>query len=187
MRVRWAKYWTLSMANTANPVEFLQNRFEEAYKETEQRSAQVSKESKTRLYTAYLLKAVAVFGGIAIAAGLKGVWSQVVGILITVAVAYDALSSNHKRLIVVMKATNAYSTLLSKVRHSYNQKLAPILAISGSDEEATKKQKLDKLISPLIDELHEGKMTIDSALQEEDLKLLNSLALEQAKSTPSES
>lgn len=171
------------MAATASPLDFQQNRFKEQYDAAKKAAKKLGNETTKRKVTAYVLKGIAVFGGIAVAAGLRGHWSQAVGILISVAVAADGLLSNHRRLLMVTRASNAYSRLLETISHRYNQALAPILEHQEtSAQKADKARDLGKMISSASEMLFTEKQKIDTALQEEDLKLLNSLSVEGTKS-----
>ena len=139
-----------------------------------------SGEAKKRRLTAYLLKGLAVFGGIAVAAGLRGWWSQAVGILITVAVAIDALSANHSRLLTLTKASQAYSRLLETTSHGYDQDLAPLFRLRGISPHEAEAQ-LEAMIRTATETLFAERQKIETALQEDDLKLLNSLSVEGTK------
>jgi len=163
------------MSATASPLEFQQIRFKEDYDAAKIAAKKLSHEATYRRVTAYVLKGIAVFGGIAVAAGLRGHWSQGIGILISVAVTADGLFANHKRLLMVTKAANAYSLLLETISHRYDQALAPILA--------DKARELGKMISSASDMLFAEKKKIDVALQGDDLKLLNSLSVEGSTTT----
>ena len=163
-----------------NSLAFLQKRFEEAYAKTEETYKKRTAESTQRRSIAYLLKAIAVFGGIAVAAGLNGFWSHAVGILIMVAVGTDTLFSNQKRLLLVTKASNAYKRLLDIVSHQYDQKLASILRQYQKEPKQAEEQ-LESMILAINENLFTEKQKIETALEEEDLKLLNSLAIEQKK------
>jgi hypothetical protein len=170
------------MTTKGDSLEFQQNRFKEQYEAAGKAAEKLRGEARLRQIAAYILKGIAVFGGIAVAAGLGGKLSQVVGILISVAVAGDSLFSNHKRLLIVKKASNAYSGLLGIISHRFNEALVPIL-----DNQKTSAHKahaagdLGKVISSASEMLFEEKKKIDTAVQEEDLKLLNSLSVEGTK------
>jgi hypothetical protein len=171
------------MTTEANPLKFQQNRFKEQYDAAGKAAEKLRGEAKRRKITAYVLKGIAVFGGIAVAAGLGGKGSQTVGILISVAVASDGLFSNHKRLLIVTKASNAYSRLLGRITHRFNRALEPILEDQKVPaQKAQAEGDLGRMISSASEMLFEEKQKIDTAVQEEDLKLLNSLSVEGTKS-----
>lgn len=161
-----------------NNLEFLQNRFQEDYEGLKAEAVKRAQEAKWRRISAYTFKGIAVFGGISIAAGLHGVWSQVIGILITVAVAIDALFSNHKRLLIVSAAAHAYSNLLDNIKHTHTQKLAEVIKLRQTDQDNAR-TKLEELLSGLMLQLHNEHQTIETGLKEADLKLLNTISLEQ--------
>jgi hypothetical protein len=102
----------------------------------------------------------------------------VVGVLVTVAVAIDALFSNHKRLLTVTAAANAYSNLLRNVKQTFNQKLSGILRLKETDEKKAKAQ-LENLIDGLLRKLHEEQNHIEDGLQAADLTVLETISLEQ--------
>jgi hypothetical protein len=170
------------MAAAASPLDFQQNRFKEQFDATNKAAKRLGNETTRRKVTAYVLKGIAVFGGIAVAAGLRGHWSQAVGILISVAVAADGWLSNHKRLLMVTRASNAYSRLLATISHRYNEALVPILQHQqASPHKADNAGRLGDMITSASEMLFTEKQKIDTALQEEDLKLLNSLSVEGTK------
>ena len=161
-----------------NVIEFLQKRFEDDYSTVTLSSRRHLREAKLRRWTAYLLKAIAIFGGIAIAAGLNAFWSHVVGLAIAVVVAMDALSSNHKRLLIVTAAANAYSNLLRNIHQTYMQKLAGVLRLKKTDKAAAETE-LESLIDTLLNQLNAEQNRIEEGLQADDLKLLKDISLEQ--------
>jgi hypothetical protein len=167
---------------TPNSVAFGQNRFEEEYAQAEADHKKLSSEAKIRRFTAYFLKGLAIFGGIAVAAGLSGFWSHLVGIAIMAAVGIDSWLSNQKRLLLVTKAANAYKRLLKTTRHEYNQSLAPSLKLPETDPK--RGEQIEAVIQEKTDKLFKEQQVIDAALEEEDLKLLNYLAMEERPRSP---
>jgi hypothetical protein len=161
-----------------NLIEFLQNRFSETHQKVSDDSKVISREAKLRRTLAYFLKAVAVFGGLAIAVGIPKEWSQVVGILIAVAITVDSLFSNHRRLLSVTEASNAYKNLLRDIEQTYNIKLAEVLKTRKTKGEAKAKDKLEALINNLLIQLQGEQSRIEKGLQDSDLKLLESIKLE---------
>jgi hypothetical protein len=159
-------------------IDYLQKRFEEDYSTVNTSSQHLSREAIVRRWTAYLLKAIAVFGGIAIAAGLNAYWSHVVGVLIAVVVGTDGVFSNHKRLLIVTAAANAYSNLLRNIRQTYNQKLGDVLRLKTRDKAAAESQ-LGDFIGSLLRELNKEQNQIESGIQSDDLKLLQNISVEQ--------
>ena len=165
-------------ATDANPLDYLQNRFEEAYSETDRAAKTLARETTQRRLAARILKAIAVFGGIAITAGLHGIWSQVVGILIAVSVGVDYVLSNHKSLIAKTEAQYAYENLLKRVKRRHQRELVDVLDLKSRDESESRAM-LQKLVSELMAELHEKQELIEKGLQEKNLEMLRALSLEQ--------
>jgi hypothetical protein len=168
----------VSESKKGDPIAYLQDRFEESINTAEEAAIKLRQEAGWRRFIAYALKAIAIFGGISITAGLRQPASQIVGIVITVAIAFDTLFSNHKRLLAVTSAANAYSNLLSNVKDSYNIELGAILKLNETDEEKARKQ-LQTMVTKYMKKIIEERQKIDTALQETDLKLLNTISLEQ--------
>ena len=161
-----------------DPIEYRQNRFDEILREVSKDAARLRARSDTRRYTAYVLKALAVLGGIAIAAGVVGAWAQAIGILITVAVAIDSISSNHKRLLSETEATYAYEALSDSAVRRHRLELAPILDIKQQGDEDAARSALAKLLDSLIGTLQEGQTRAEKALRQTDLDALKAITLE---------
>lgn len=168
----------MAEASTGNLIKYLQERFADAYEKAKGEAKTISQEAWWRRTIAYSLKGIAVFGGISIAAGLHGIWSQVIGILITVVVAVDALSSNHRRLLFVTEASNAYRNLLRDIEQTYNIKLGEILKLRERGRDVEAKDKLESFINELLIQLQSEQNRIEKGLQEADLKLLETIKLE---------
>src|SRR5690348_6951517 len=103
------------MSEAADSTAYLQEQFGAEYQEAEGARKAVEREAKRRRALAYGFKAIAVLGGVVLAAGLVPPVSQFLGFAIATAVAIDGLFSNHMRLITTVKATQAYSKLLKSV------------------------------------------------------------------------
>ena len=165
----------------ANPVEYAQNSFYAAFQEAERARAPLRRSSIWRRIWAYGLKAVAVFGGLAIASGLVAPYAQVIGIAIAAAVAVDALFSNHVRMLLVTKAAHAFDRLAKQARRAHQLRLTPILAQKEKDPEGSRDQLL-ALLSELTEKLHSGTTEIEAALSEGHLKALEGLNLDSERS-----
>ncbi len=160
-----------------NTTEYAQNIFDDAYKQVEEDRKPLKLESLLRRTVAYGLKAVAVFGGLAITAGVSAKWSQIIGVAIAAAIAIDLLFSNHLRVIAVAKASQAYKRLLRQVRRTHQVELVSILEKKSHDE-ATAQVELNNLITRLTKQLHDECTEIEKALDEMHIKALDVLSLE---------
>lgn len=167
----------------ANPVEYAQNAFENAFREAEQARLPLRRSSIWRRFWAYGLKAIAVFGGLAIASGLVAPYAQAIGIAIAAAVAIDGLFSNHVQMLLVTKAAHAFDRLSKQARRAHQLQLTPILAIKEAEPEKSKQQLLD-LLSRLTEQLQTGTTEIEMALSEGRIKALEGLNLDSERSKP---
>lgn len=165
---------------SSDPVEYAQDTFEDAYEEAKSDRAPILRESILRRIWAYGLKAIAVFSGIAIAAGVSEETAHILGITVAVVVALDSLFSNHERMGAVTKASQAYKSLLNEVRRRHQRELIPILKLKEADPENAKNSLLN-LVSSLTEQMHSGCLSIEKALDEMNLKALSALALDREK------
>jgi len=166
-----------------DPLGFAQNAFEAAYREAEGARRPLQRSSVFRRLVAYGLKAVAVFGGLAISSGLLSPYAQLLGIAIAVAVAADGLFSNHVRMMLVTKAAQALKRLENEARRAHTRRLAPILAIKDKQPEESQHQLL-ALLDELTGKLHSGCADVELALDEGHIKALDTLTLDSERSKP---
>lgn len=166
------------MSLDGNSFEYVQNIFDQAYQAGEADKKKIHAEAMWRYWLAFSLKAIGIFGGIAIAAGIPQSWAQGVGITISVAVGVDSLLLNHIRLQAVSKADKAFKWLLLDVVNEHQNNLGPILQIKESGQEPEAKAKLTELNMRLKNRLDQESRKIGQALDEVDLKALDSLSLE---------
>jgi hypothetical protein len=168
---------------TTNAVEYAQNAFAIAFRETEQARLPLRRSSIWRRFWAYGLKAMAVFGGLTIASGLFPSYAQVIGIAIAAAVALDGLFSNHVQMLLVTKAAHAFDRIAKQARRAHQLRLAPILALKETDPEQSR-QQLMALLSKLTEQLQSGTTEIEMALSEGRIKALEGLNLDSERSKP---
>ena len=171
------------MSSDANEFEYVQRIFEETFEETAERKKTVHSEMVWRRGLAYGLKAIPVFGGIAIAVGVKGWLPHAIGIAIMVAVAVDGFVVNHARLITVSQADKAFKRLLKNVRNAHQVALGPILGLKKAGDPSFE-AKLNELNRSLKQQLDSESDKIEQALDEMDLKALNALSLEEYRKKP---
>lgn len=157
--------------------EFVQKIFQDSWTLAKENKEKVHRDALQRKWTAYGLKAVAVFGGIAIAAGLPETAAHLVGVAITIAISLDAMFSNHVKLVTATKADNAYKYLLRDVQNEHSTKLAPILILKKSNPTEAQRQ-LSELNTALKQRLDGESKTIEIAIDEADVKALTALSLD---------
>jgi hypothetical protein len=160
--------------------EYVQKIFGDSWNQGKIRRDEIRRNVLCRKSAAYFLKGVAVFGGIAIAAGLPETVAHGVGIAITVAVALDYLVTNQVKLVTFTKAYNAYKHLLRDTANEHSTKLAQILSLKKTDPERAKEQ-LNKLNVSLKGRIDAESKKIELAIDETDVKALDALSLEKER------
>lgn len=161
-----------------NDFEYAQKQFAESYAEVQAAKKRVHIEAIWRKGLAYLLKGIAVFGGVVIAiSGKEGTPAHVIGAAITVAIVIDGFLLNHVRLIAVTKADTAYKYLLKDIKVKHEDGLTPILTLKKTDEPKAVKQGIE-LNGSLKKELNSKSREIEKALDDVNFKALDNLALQ---------
>ena len=105
--------------------------------------ASLRAKTKTRKILAYVLKAIAVFGGIAIGVGFSEIVAQAIGITIAVAVGIDVLFTNQKTLVIYATASLAIENYLEHLDgqlHNLEVKVIDLID-AGKVDEAKKLQR----------------------------------------------
>ena len=161
-------------------IAYFQDRFEDTLKQLRRDKNRAWWLARVHRWFAYILRAVAIFGGIAIAAGLDQTWSHIVGIMIAVAVGIDLWLQNFNRLLSVQDAANAYSELFSRIIREHVLRLGDVMLTRQSDEEKAKNQ-LVNLLQHLIEAMHIKMEEIEKAWTAADRLALQMLSMEQKK------
>ena len=168
------------MKMNSDPVEYAQDIFEDAFNEARKSKKPVLIESIIRRIWAYGLKGIAVFSGIAIASGVDEFISHILGIAVAVSVAIDFLFSNHERMGATTKASQAYNRLIKEVRRTHQVELTPILIQKTKNSERAKTDLIE-LLGSLTSQIHTQCEMIEQALDEINLKALDSLSIERER------
>jgi hypothetical protein len=122
---------------------------------------------------AYGLKAVALFGGLAVAT--LPVDNRIMGIIISAAVVLDQLLSNHRRLMTESVARNAVARTKRRVQTDYNARIVPIVQANqkGLPDEA--REKLIALATSSTADLRKQLDEIQTAVENSRIEFLASL------------
>jgi hypothetical protein len=168
---------------STDPLGFAQNAFDDAFREASTARVPVQRSSFWRRSLAYGLKAVAVFGGLAISSGLVAHYAQLIGLAVAAAVAIDGLFSNHVRMLLATKAAQAYRRLMNEARRSHTRGMTPILAIKEKEPAESQRQLL-QMLNELTTKLHSGCAEVELALDEGHIKALETLTLDSERSKP---
>ncbi len=157
--------------------------FDNLYNKAVKEGQELHKEAKTRRIMAYVLKGIAVLSGIALSTGLPKQAAQVLGIIVAVVIAIDTLFANHKRLIVITAASNAYKNLFDKIGYAYNHELqGKVIAVrdspKGDRQENQMKafEALTKLNQDFSTLIYENTSRLKKKIQDADLAFLESVA-----------
>jgi hypothetical protein len=135
----------------------------------------------TRRVLAYLLKSISIFGAIIVAAKIEWIDQTVLGLVIAAAVGLDQLTSNHARLLAIAAARYACERLYANIVAKHSTRLPSILSLRDKRQETEARRQLENLLSELMLDLHKGQEKILVAVQEADLKALNSLYVDTNK------
>lgn len=172
------------MAEPADVVAYSQEQFKAKYDAAEAHEKRLRNEFRIRRVIAYCLKAIVALGGLAITVGLSHVASQVVGIIIAVAVILDSeIFSNYKRLLATATAESALHSLVEGIEHQHRVGLLPVLKLKDTDEGASRKALVD-LLEGLINQLYTGQKAIDENLSKTNVEALQILAVKDYKAPP---
>ncbi|MEO8035409.1 MAG: hypothetical protein ABI837_13315, partial [Acidobacteriota bacterium] len=120
------------LEDDAKATDYLQEQLDAQYKTTEQNAARVQRERNLRRALAYGFKTLAVIGGIIITYGVAQSTAHALGLSIAIAIAIDAIFSNHRRLLAAAAASKAYVQLLRTVRNGHQRALGKLLPKKNS-------------------------------------------------------
>ncbi len=160
---------------------FEQDQFEAEFNKTKDEAAKADLRFKRFVSIAYVLKAVAIFGGIAITAGLPERVAQGVGVLISIAIGLDALLSHQKRLMSSAMARISYRGLLETVMFKHTSALSRLLPTMKTDEKSFLASMAGEL-TKLRTELFQGRREVVEAVEKAELMALEALKLDTKES-----
>ena len=155
--------------------------FEDAHGSAKTRYSEYFKEARTRLFFAYVFKAIAVLGGIILTTGLNKGTAQIVGIAISVVLAIDLIFSNHKRLLIISTASKGLGLFLEDIQFKYDNALQEVFKLRDIGKETEAKTKHDQINNDFATKCHEKSQEVRKAVDEADLKFLESLAVGKKK------
>lgn len=150
-----------------------QQQLEAAHNVTLDEWSAVRRESLWRRAVAYGLSSVAVLGGLAIALALFPSAARAVGAIVAVAVVAERLTANQKRLLLTTKAHYAYRRLNHAVIVDHDAALDEM-----PEEPGARAKHSMRACQSARKQLDAGRDRIRTALEDGDLKLLQSLAME---------
>ena len=123
-----------------------------------------TQEERIRYWIALLLKATALIGGIVVAAVHMKTVSIAVGILISLSVALDQLTSNANLLIALTDANIDLDRLHRKIATEHSAALPDIIDEKNKGDPDVAKERLRKLIAKLSSEIDAEMQRINGKL-----------------------
>jgi len=166
-----------------NAIALAQNKLAENIDGLTSAGGKARKQARNRKWLARLLKAVAIFGGIAIAAGIETPYSQAIGIGISVAVGIDQLFANHQNLLIYARAEGAYEMLRKRVQRTHDLRVIPIVSkVQKKDDDAS--EQLLSLLTSLIKLIHDELEKIEEAVFKKSIQTLVALEIEHQQKSP---
>jgi hypothetical protein len=137
---------------------------------------------RPRRWFAYFLKVLAGGAALLITFGRWPNLNQILGFVALAAVFADTVTSNHLRLIGETKAGHAYRRVLFSLAREHNRALDALKRDLDAAKDGTTRQEISRRIAELEASTHKA-MTdrmaaIREALDEQDIKALQSLSLE---------
>lgn len=163
--------------------DFAQQQFKDALAAVERQKSGVDSDLKNLKRRAYALKGIAVFGGLVITSGFVSMANQVIGFIISVAVAFDAYVSNHKVTMSRATASTAYRRLIEITASEHTDALQQALPYSTADPPRFETEMVAKL-TELRKRLETVSTQIRDALDKADYDALQALAIESKSTTP---
>lgn len=163
--------------------EFAQQQFKDALGAAEAQKNKVDADLRNLKTRALVLKGVAVFGGLLITSGFLSVANQLIGFIISVAVAFDAFVSNHKLTMARANASTAYRRLLELTASEHTDALQQALPFAEPDPPRFEAEMVPKL-GELRKRLENVSTQIRDALDKADYDALQALAIEPKPTTP---
>jgi hypothetical protein len=154
---------------------FAQQQFENAYNKAASDKSRIDQELEKFKRIAFALKGLAVFGGLLITSGFIRQYDQVLGFAISVAVAYDAFVSNHKRTMSRAAASGAFRQMLATIHSRHTDALERLLPKKNTPEFEPEAVQLLGDLRRVIEKTSED---IASALEKSDTDALQALAVE---------
>jgi hypothetical protein len=161
---------------------YVQDQFGQKIREIDTDRKSAARGRNWRRWVAYLLKAIAIFGGIAVASGLEQQLAQKVGVAILMAAGVDLWLSNSKALVIYAQAVDSYDALRKRAERRHQTDLIPIL-VAVEDEDAEASDKLVAMVGGLLDMCNVELERIEKALREGNLETLKALEIENKKQT----
>lgn len=153
----------------------------EALKESESAHNRFMLSYRMRFYLAVTLKGIALFGGLAVAT--LDISQVVLGVVISAAVLFDQLFSNHKKMMAEAIAADAIDRTIRKVKDNYNDQVLDVVQANSSGDAAIAHELLFKLARQSAKTIRDELNRIKIAVAEVNIQYLSSLNIDQPATT----
>ncbi|AZZ98465.1 hypothetical protein [Pseudoalteromonas sp. R3] len=157
----------------------LEKELDELYKEADRGRTEGERAGNVRRLVAYILKVIAAGGSLVVATGLFSDWHQQLGIAVLVAIFFDTVSSNHKKLLATVEAGYAFRALKSKVKREFNREASTLYTRKNKGEDVD--DQIDILMKEAHVALSEGIELIQRKKEASDIDALKALSLDQER------
>lgn len=161
----------------SNAVTLAQKFLNEAMIAAKATQSKYERSTKIRRMLAIALKAIALFGGLAVATGWVN--QTVLGVVISAAVLLDQLLSNHSRLLSEGVAANAVARTMRIAENSFNYNLVKVIEIRDKGKQKAAAQKLIQLAQETAKTVNDELNRIHTAVEKSDIEFLSRLNIEQ--------
>ncbi|TSE04002.1 MULTISPECIES: hypothetical protein [Aquimarina] len=161
-------------------LEFSNSKFKEWLVNLDTEVENLDKTTKTRKYTATILKLIVVISGIVIASGFlkdADIIVQIIGAVVLLITAIERVFANLDKLLSTVAAKNAFNRVRREVVRIHTNRIRPILGLKETKPEEAAK-KIIELQSELIDKLMKIDDEIKTNLENKNYDILGRLTLE---------
>jgi hypothetical protein len=135
-----------------------------------------------RVGIAYVIKGIALFGGLVVAT--TPFFPHILGFIISAAVLTDQLMSNQKRMITYKTAQGAVDRTQRRVGNAYNDRVVQVALLEDAGDTAAAVKLKTELANSSAKTLRDELDKIRDAVQKDDLQYLATLNVDNPAQTP---
>jgi len=167
---------------SASAAELAQQLLDDAQKSADASRLLYTTHAKRRLMLAYLLKAVALFGGLFVAT--VKIDPTIPGVIIAAAVILDQLMSNHRRMLTETIAASAITRTQRRVGNSFNDQVVSVVEANEKGQGEAAAAMLTDLARNSAKVLRDELDRIHTAVEDSNIEFLGSLNVDRPTETP---
>ena len=144
--------------------------------------AEYKNRASWRVAIAYVIKGIALFGGLVVAT--TPLYPHILGFIISAAVLTDQLMSNQKRMITYKTAQGAVDRTQRRVGNAYNDRVVQVAQLEDEGNTAAAITLKTELANSSAKTLRDELDKIRDAVQKDDLQYLATLNVDNPAQTP---